>query len=372
MRHLSDIVGRLFPTTIGGSYPRPRWNKVDLGERDFRAAMRDAQFAETYRDSARSMIGDQIEVGVDLPTDGYPWYDRHEGANTSYLNYPALQLAGIELESEVNPLVLAYGEAILASFVGTTNKATVTGPIGRGTLRLADLVRVSKALTPTRLKFGFGMGPANLARWLTDLHYSSQKALYRDLADAYNAELKDAVAAGAEIVHLDDVGFALHAPEDYPLVLDTLNRAFDGVDAFRILHCCHLASGAPIGTTPYEAFHPIVARELQVEACEYAFAETGFRDADFRLWQDHPSDKGLGIDVVDIKRLAVDSPEQIVAGVRTALRYIEPERIHLTTDCGLFTFPRPLAKGKVAAMVAAAEMLRSDTGADDNAAHRTP
>jgi hypothetical protein len=40
-RNLSDIVGHLFPTTIGGSYPRPAWNHNVLGDRDIRAALRE-------------------------------------------------------------------------------------------------------------------------------------------------------------------------------------------------------------------------------------------------------------------------------------------------------------------------------------------
>ncbi len=204
------------------------------------------------------------------------------------------------------------------------------------------------------------LGPANVGAWLTDLHYGDRKALYRDLADAYNAAFKDAVAAGVEVLQLDDVGFTLHAPDDYPLVLETLNRALDGVDAFRIFHICHLASGVPVGITPYAAFHEAVANELDVDAVEYAFAETGFRDEDIDLWRRYPSDKGLGIGAIDVKTLVVEPPEQVAAGVRRALEHVEPERIHLTTDCGLFTFPRAMAQGKLASMVKAAALLRAE------------
>ena len=144
------------------------------------------------------------------------------------------------------------------------------------------------------MKFCSGMGPANLAGWLTDEHYDDKKAMYRDLADAYNAEFKAAVAAGVEVFQLDDVGFTLHAPEDYPLVLDTLNRALDGVDAFTIFHICHLASGVPVGITPYAGFHEMVAKELDVDACEYAFAETGFRDERLRALEALPERQGPG------------------------------------------------------------------------------
>jgi methionine synthase II (cobalamin-independent) len=359
---LSDIVGHLFPTTQVGSYPRPRWNGFDLGGTDIRVALRQADFAEAFSDGVRAMIGDQVDAGIDVPTDGHLWYDRHEGLISSFLLYPAYHLDGIEVLPEANPHILTQGDAAAAAFGNTWNNVVVTGPVGRGTMHLAQLWRPAQAVSPRAVKFCSGMGPANLAGWLTDRHYHDRAALYRDLADAYNAEFKDAVAAGVRVFQLDDVGFTLHAPEDYPLVVDTINRALDGVDAFRIFHICHLGSGVPVGVTPYAAFHELVAKELQVNAVEYAFAETGFPDDDFALWSRYPSDKGLGVGVIDIKRLVVETPEQIVAGVRKALRHVPPERVHLTTDCGQFALPRQIARGKLAAMAKAAEQLRGEIG----------
>jgi methionine synthase II (cobalamin-independent) len=359
---LSDIVGHLFPTTQVGSHPRPRWNGFDLGGEDIRVVLRQAAFAEAFSDGVRAMIGDQVDAGIDIPTDGHLWYDRHEGLISSFLLYPAYHLDGIEVLPEANPHILSQGDASAAAFGGTWNNVVVTGQVGRGTMHLAQLWRPAQAVSPKVVKFCSGMGPANLAGWLTDLHYHDRAALYRDLADAYNAEFKDAVAAGVRIFQLDDVGFTLHAPEDYPLVVDTINRALDGVDAFRIFHICHLGSGVPVGVTPYAAFHELVAKELQVNAVEYAFAETCFPDDDFALWSKYPSDKGLGVGVIDIKRLVVETPEQIVAGVRKALRHVPPERVHLTTDCGQFALPRQIARGKLAAMAKAAGQLRAEIG----------
>jgi methionine synthase II (cobalamin-independent) len=362
-RNLSDVVGHLFPTTQVGSYPRPAWHEFDVRDRDFRVAMRDAQFAESFTDGVRAMIGDQVDAGLDLPTDGHLWYDRHQGFISSFLLYPAYHLDGITVEPEINPLMAGFGEQTSSAFGGTWNKVVVTGKVGAGTMHLGDLWSVAQGVSPKPVKFCSGMGPANLAGWLTDEHYGGDKqALYRDLGDAYNAEFKAAVAAGVQVLQLDDVGFTLHGPDDYPLVVETLNRALDGVDAFTIFHICHLASGVPVGITPYAAFHELVANELQVDAVEYAFAETGFRDEDLELWTRHPSDKGLGMGVIDVKKLVVETPEEIVAAVRKAMRYVEPERIHLTTDCGLFTFPRPMAQGKLRAMASAAQMLRDEIG----------
>ena len=135
-RTLSDIVGRLFPTTQTGSYPRPRWNSFDLGGEDIRVALRRADFAEAYADGVRAMIGDQVAAGIDVPTDGHLWYDRHEGLISSFLLYPALHLDGIEVLPEPNPNMLIAGDASVAAFGNTWSNVVVTGPVGRGTMHL--------------------------------------------------------------------------------------------------------------------------------------------------------------------------------------------------------------------------------------------
>ena len=48
--------------------------------------------------------------------------------------------------------------------------------------------------------------------------------------------------------------------------------------------------------------------------------------------------------------------------MRKALEYVEPERVHLTTDCGLFSLPRPMAQGKLARWRRAAQTLRDEIG----------
>jgi methionine synthase II (cobalamin-independent) len=36
--------------------------------------------------------------------------------------------------------------------------------------------------------------------------------------------------------------------------------------------------------------------------------------------------------------------------------------VHLTTDCGMFSLPRPLARAKLESMTLAAEQLRAEVG----------
>ena len=114
-----------------------------------------------------------------------------------------------------------------------------------------------------------------------------------------------------------------------------------------------------------------MANELDVDAVEYAFAETDFPDSDLELWKRYPSDKGLGLGVINIKKLVVETEDEILAGVRKALEYVEPERIHLTTDCGQFSIPRPMAKGKLEAMTAPRARCARRSAADGCAGSST-
>ena len=66
-------------------------------------ALRRADFAEAYTDGVRAMIGDQVDAGIDVPTDGHLWYDRHEGLISSFLLYPAYHLDGIEVAARDQP-----------------------------------------------------------------------------------------------------------------------------------------------------------------------------------------------------------------------------------------------------------------------------
>jgi 5-methyltetrahydropteroyltriglutamate--homocysteine methyltransferase len=59
----------------------------------------------------------------------------------------------------------------------------------------------------------------------------------------------------------------------------------------------------------------------------------------------------------------VESAEQVAARVRRALPYVPAERVVLAPDCGMKYLPRQSAFGKLAAMTAAAAVLRGEAEA---------
>ncbi len=373
-RHMSDIVGKLFPCSFVGSYPRPTWFGYNLGGRDILQAFRDEDFAQAYKDGIRAMIGDQEEAGLDVLADGHLWYDRHQGFIASFGLYNLERMEGIEIRPRVTVggmfapgTAAAAGEAAevieqsgMSEVFEAAMSATmaVTGKVGRGPMRHALNWSLAQRCTVKPLKAFFAMGPVELSATVVDEHYRDRRALLRDLAEIYHAEMQEAVEAGAKIVELDDLIFV--APrEEWEFDVEILNRVFEGIDAYKIWHCCHGGTPAPVGIAPYRAMFPYV-RELQVDSFDWSFAQTGFPDEELALFATPGFDKDLGLGVISNKNYLIETPQEVAEGIRKAARHVDPARIHLTSDCGLFAYSRVAAKTKLKAMVQGAEIVRQE------------
>jgi len=57
----------------------------------------------------------------------------------------------------------------------------------------------------------------------------------------------------------------------------------------------------------------------------------------------------------------LETPEDIIERVRACLEYRDPERLEISTDCGLRRVPRNLAVSKMTAAAQAARRIR-ETG----------
>jgi 5-methyltetrahydropteroyltriglutamate--homocysteine methyltransferase len=141
--------------------------------------------------------------------------------------------------------------------------------------------------------------------------------------------------------------------------VEFLNRVFDGFDAYKIWHCCHGGTPAPIGMAPYKAMFPYV-KDLQVDSFDWSFAQTDFPDEELALFATPGFDVDLGLGVISNKNYLIETPRQVAEGIKKAARYVDPARIHLTSDCGLFAYSRVAAKAKLKAMVKGAELARTE------------
>jgi 5-methyltetrahydropteroyltriglutamate--homocysteine methyltransferase len=72
-----------------------------------------------------------------------------------------------------------------------------------------------------------------------------------------------------------------------------------------------------------------------------------------------PADKDLGVGVVDIELLRVETPEQIADWLHRLFDAVPPERVCVSTDCGIASMRRNVAKAKLSAIVAGRDLARA-------------
>jgi len=65
---------------------------------------------------------------------------------------------------------------------------------------------------------------------------------------------------------------------------------------------------------------------------------------------------------VDVKNTWVEPLELVADRLRLTLRHIEPERVHVTPDCGFSQTARFIATKKLTSMVAGVRLVRDSLG----------
>jgi 5-methyltetrahydropteroyltriglutamate--homocysteine methyltransferase len=340
----------LFPTSLVGSYPQPDWliDRERLRHRfPPRVRARElwrvdpANLAEAQRDATLLAIRAQERAGLDILTDG-------EMGRESYSNRFATALDGVDID---NP-----GSALDRS--GHPNPVPrVTGPIlRRHPVEVGD-VAFLRANTRRMVKITVP-GPFTMAQQAQNDHYARTEDLAFGYAEAVNEEVRDLFAAGADIVQLDEPYLQARPDEARRYGVKVINRALAGITGTTAVHLC-FGYAAIIHERPEGySFLP----ELAAADCDQVSIETAQSGLDCSVLGELDG-KTIILGVLNLDDHTVENAEQVAARVRRALPYVPAERIVLAPDCGMKYLPRDSAFGKLAAMTAAATLLRAEAEA---------
>jgi 5-methyltetrahydropteroyltriglutamate--homocysteine methyltransferase len=58
----------------------------------------------------------------------------------------------------------------------------------------------------------------------------------------------------------------------------------------------------------------------------------------------------------------VETPQEIAERIHKVIAIVPPERVYLTTDCGMKPLARPIARMKLQAFAQAAQIVRQELG----------
>jgi 5-methyltetrahydropteroyltriglutamate--homocysteine methyltransferase len=339
----------LFPTALVGSYPQPEW-LIDRGQLAARFPPRvrmrelwripEKFLAEAQDDATLLAIKAQEEAGLDIVTDG-------EIRRESYSNRFATALEGVDLDQHGTALDRSGHPTPVPRIVGRIRR--------KHPVEIDDLLFLKRHTT--RMVKITVPGPFTMSQQAQNVFYESESELALDYATAVNAEIKDLLAAGADIVQIDEPYMQARPDKARAYGLEALNRALDGVTGTTAVHICFgyaaLIHERPAGYS----FLP----ELASCPCRQVSIETAQSNLDCAVLE-KLAGKQIIVGAIDLSDMSIETPETVAARIRRALRHVPAENVIIAPDCGMKYLPREVAFGKMKAMVEAARMLRREYG----------
>ncbi len=333
----------LIPTSVIGSYAWPGWLHTAL-EAAQRGEYGPEDLRETQDDAVDLAVRDQEDAGVDIITDGEMrrigfFTAEFYGHMTGIRELPARRKLGIVGHDQRESYEVVE---------------PITAPNGLG---LVDEFNYLKSRTTRPIKMPIP-GPYTLAgRLKPGSVYSSRLDVAHDLAQIINAELKAIVAAGATFIQIDEPSYAVHASHPQEFVR-LFNRTVEGVDAKIATHLCFgNFVGRPVAKRTY---HPLFPYILDMNASQFALEFANREMSEIDLWQQFPNDRELAAGLVDVKNYYIEKPEDVAERIRTALKYVAPDKLTVTPDCGFSQTARWAARAKLKAMVEGTKIVRRE------------
>ncbi len=350
MKHSADRI----LTTHVGSLPRPK-NVADLIFAKERGEdIEQSKFDETIAVAVKDAVARQVEVGVDIVSDG-------EMSKISYATYVKERISGFEGDSPRKPpRDLQDFPLFLEKLAQSGGTPSYKRPKCTGEIRPtnsepleADLKNFGKALAEVTVSDAFmnSASPGVIALFQPNEFYPTHEEYLENLAEAMRVEYEGIVAAGY-LLQLDspDLGLGRHTlfadkpDEDYQRLagihIDVLNHALRNIPLDRVrMHVCW---GNYEGPHHYDASMsmvlPIVLKAkisaLLFEASNprHAHEWTTFRDAAL------PDDLILIPGVIDSTTNFVEHPELVAERICRFADIVGRERVIAGTDCGFATF----------------------------------
>jgi 5-methyltetrahydropteroyltriglutamate--homocysteine methyltransferase len=336
-------------TTIAGSLPKPAW----LAEPERLWApwrLSGAALAEGQRDAVLAALKDQEAAGIDVVTDG-------EQSRQHFVHGFLERLDGIDFARRVTIGIRAdrYKAEV----------PTVTGPLVRRAPVHLDEVRWARAHTRQRLKFTIP-GPMTIVDTLADQHYRDRRRLALEFARVINEEARDLVAAGLDVLQLDEPAFNVYMDDVAAWGIEALHRAIEGLGCMTAVHICYgygiKANVDWKGTLgaewrQYEQTFPLLARS-RIDQVSLECANSRVPLSLLGLL----AGKDVLVGCIDVATDRVETPEDVAATIRRALEHVPPARLYPCTNCGMVPLAREVARGKLRALGAGAHIVRRELG----------
>lgn len=365
---------RALLTTTTGALPRPTWYTENLRGKPLSQGFSQLAYREQHFDCLACHVASQHRAGIDIMVDGDTRLD-DDVAGRGWVSYATERIEGIGTPRvEVPPAGFMADKGpgdLMWEVIETRMTPPVVGKIGKTTLQLDRAYKAMAPMTDRPVKVG-SISAQLLALMLTNEHYKNRLELLMDMSVALNKEYHALADAGAPMVQIEE-------PAIHQVIADSNQKIkpAEWVEAFNVEvkglrdKCevwCHTCWGSPAAQRvaskdqSYKAALPY----LDQLDCDVLTFEGAFnKGMDFEHFGSMVSKKKkIAIGVISHRTLQVERPEEVANLIRKALKYIEPKRLILTSDCGFGRqgMSRMHAFYKMVALTRGTNIVRKELG----------
>jgi len=366
----------MLPTTITGSLPRPSWYTENLGTRMFLDAMVSRRYREQYIDALSCYLREQELAGLDIVTDGDCRFDDDVGGQ-SWTSYPPHHMAGYE-RGDPRPTPAGRGGLwfprghILHDYLESRVMPVIIGPVGRGDLQYTTLWKTAQRLTKRPVKFG-AVSAEIVAFASQDRYYKTLPERMLAIAGAFNEEYNELADAGCPVIQIEEPQIHLAAARGIQdkvltleLMVEVFNRTVNGLRA-KTEVWAHSCWGNPSQQRMFakvQTYKPSLEIYNTIDADVITFESASSGGIDLEAIGKSITGKKIAVGVIDHHTLQVESPDEVAAQIRAALKYIPPERLVISSDCGMGRegMSRRHAYYKMVSLVLGTNMVRKELG----------
>ncbi|UTV30923.1 methionine synthase [Photobacterium atrarenae] len=341
---------KLLPTSTSGSLPKPSW----LAQPEVLWSPWKLQGEELIagkQDALRVSLQEQQLAGIDIVSDG-------EQTRQHFVTTFIEHLSGVDFENRKTVKIRDRYDASVP---------TVVGAVSRQQPVFVEDARFLRQQTKQPIKWALP-GPMTMIDTLYDDYYQSREKLAWEFAKILNQEAKELEAAGVDIIQFDEPAFNVFFDEVNDWGIACLERAIEGLNCETAVHICY-GYGIKANTDwkktlgsewrQYEAVFP----KLQQSNIDIISLECHNARVPVELLELIRGKKVM-VGAIDVATNTIETPEEVADTLRKALQFVDAEKLYPCTNCGMAPLPREVARGKLNALSAGAEIVRRELSAE--------
>ncbi|MBP2200227.1 methionine synthase [Pantoea cypripedii] len=337
---------KLLPTSTAGSLPKPSW----LAQPETLWSpwkLEGEELIDGKQDALRLCLEDQLKAGIDIVSDG-------EQTRQHFVTTFIEHLSGVDFEKrEIVKIRNRYDASV----------PSVVGEVARQKPVFVEDAKFLRQQTTQPIKWALP-GPMTMIDTLYDGHYKSREKLAWEFAKILNQEARELEAAGVDIIQFDEPAFNVFFDEVNDWGIAALEKAIEGLKCETAVHICY-GYGIKANTdwkktlgTEWRQYEEVFPK-LQKSAIDIISLECHNSRVPMDLIELIRGKKVM-VGAIDVATNTIETAEEVANTIRNALKFVDADKLYPSTNCGMTPLSRRVARGKLNALSAGAEIVRRE------------